>query len=105
MDTARVFALIDGGQLPKGGRFPSPRYGLWDTNGWPAHVVANQTFDCKGPKLVVFRDTVDGPFPGLVPLSTLLVQAAGQAKITFAVERTLQPKLPGEASSLPHTTR
>ena len=56
----------------------------------PAHRVVNQTSDCSGPRLVILRDELPVPLPGLAEAAALSTSGGG---VAFSVGRTLRSKV------------
>ena len=65
----------------------------------PAHRVVNQTSDCSGPTLVILKDELPGPLPGLAEAAALSTSGGW---VAFRVGRTLRSEmaLPSAVASL-----
>mmetsp|Transcript_44458 Transcript_44458/g.145717 ORF Transcript_44458/g.145717 Transcript_44458/m.145717 type:complete len:655 (-) Transcript_44458:322-2286(-) len=68
--------------------------GFWNepspSSRLPAHRVVNQTSDCPGPTLVILKDELPGPLPGLAEAAALSTSGGG---VAFSVGRTLRSKV------------
>ena len=56
----------------------------------PAHRVVNQTSDCSGPTLVILKDELPGPLPGLAEAAALSTSGGW---VAFTVGRTLRSEM------------
>ncbi|EOD18720.1 hypothetical protein EMIHUDRAFT_118278 [Emiliania huxleyi CCMP1516] len=76
--------------------------GFWNepspSSRLPAHRVVNQTSDCSGPTLVILKDELPGPLPGLAEAAAL----SSGGWVAFRVGRTLRSEmaLPSAVASL-----
>ncbi|EOD18925.1 hypothetical protein EMIHUDRAFT_102397 [Emiliania huxleyi CCMP1516] len=68
--------------------------GFWNepsrTSRLPAHRVVNQTSDCPGPTLVILKDELPVPLPGLAEAAALSTSGGW---VAFSVGRTLKSKV------------
>ena len=77
--------------------------GFWNepspSSRLPAHRVVNQTSDCSGPRLVILKDELPGPLPGLAEAAALSTSGGW---VAFRVGRTLRSEmaLPSAVASL-----
>ena len=75
--------------------------GFWNespSSRLPAYRVVNQTSDCPGPTLVILKDELPGPLPGLAEAAAL----SSGGWVAFRVGRTLRSEmaLPSAVASL-----